>query len=64
LWIWGPSWVPYAFDLLDVFSGITRKAKVVWRRPEGMGVKFVDQGEWPAERLPRILSQFGRRRPL
>jgi hypothetical protein len=51
-------WVPYGFDLQDVFSGVRRKVRVVWRGPAGMGVCFVDVGDWPRRYRP---VEFGRR---
>lgn len=58
LWIAAARWIPYGFDLQDVFSGVRRKVRVVWRGPTGMGVRFVDEGDWPRRRRP---VEFGRR---
>ena len=57
----GPRWVLNAFDLWDVFSGTTRKVVVVWRDQAEMGVKFVEDGDWP--KLGRRVRPipFGRR---
>ncbi len=62
VYIWAPSWIPHGFDLLDVFTGVRRKAKVIWRSPEGMGVSFVDQADWPRPRPPPRATVFGTRR--
>jgi hypothetical protein len=63
VYIWAPSWIPHGFDLLDVFTGVRRRAKVVWRSPEGMGVSFVDKADWPRPRPPRPAPVFGTRQP-
>ena len=52
VYIWGSGWVPYGFELLDVFSGTRRNSKVVWRSPEALGVRFVDQAAWPDPEEP------------
>ena len=36
VYIWGSSWVPHGFELLDVFSGTKRKSRVIWRSPDAM----------------------------
>jgi len=54
----GASWLPDAFDLSDNFSGVTHKAKVVWRRPGRVGVHFTDVPDY----LPRQKrAEFGKR---
>jgi hypothetical protein len=61
VYIWGSSWVPHGFDLVDVFSGTRRKSKVIWRSPEGLGVRFVDRGAWPDPEEPSPPVVFGAR---
>ncbi|WP_291000281.1 PilZ domain-containing protein [Hyphomicrobium sp.] len=56
-----PSWVINAFDLRDVMTGIARKAVVVWREDCKMGVRFVDEGDWPKVGQRRPAPSFGRR---
>lgn len=56
-----PSWVVNAFDLRDVMTGITRKVVVVWREDGKMGVRFVDEGNWPKVGQRRQPVSFGRR---
>ena len=63
VYIWGSSWVPHAFELLDIFSGTKRKSKVVWRSPEAMGVCFVDKAAWPDPEEPPDPIVFGTRQP-
>jgi siroheme synthase (precorrin-2 oxidase/ferrochelatase) len=59
--IWSSSWVPQRFDLIDVFSGTKRKSKVIWRSPESLGVRFVDQAAWPDPEEPTPPPVFGSR---
>jgi hypothetical protein len=61
VYIWGTSWVPYGFELVDVFSGTKRKSKVIWRSPEALGVHFVDQAPWPDPEEPVPPPVFGSR---
>ena len=61
VYIWGSSWVPQGFDLVDVFSGTKRKSKVIWRSPESLGVRFVDQAAWPDPEEPTPPPVFGSR---
>ena len=61
IYIWGSSWVPHGFELVDVFSGKRRKSKVIWRSPECMGVRFVDRGTWPDPEEPSPQVVFGSR---
>jgi len=58
----GPRWVLNGFELGDVFSGVTRKVAVVWRDEAAMGVRFVDEGDWPKAPRRVVTTTFGRRR--
>ncbi len=55
----GSWWVPDGFDLRDVFAGVTRKVRVVWRGQEGTGVRFLDEAGSPSHHP----AGFGRRQP-
>jgi hypothetical protein len=60
LHVFWKGWLPNTFDLADAFSTTRRTVRVVWVGVAGVGVRFLDEGRWPA--LPRTTG-FGRRQP-
>lgn len=58
LHVFWKGWLPNSFDLADAFSNTRRTVRVVWVGLSGVGVRFVDEGLWPA--VPRTTG-FGRR---
>ena len=58
LHVFWKGWLPNSFDLADAFSTSRRTVQVVWVDLSGVGVRFVDEGQWPA--VPRKTG-FGRR---
>jgi hypothetical protein len=52
-----PAWLPKAFDLQDVFTGVHRVAQTVWQQFSSVGVRYED----PSPGSKRH-SDFGHRR--
>ena len=53
------EWLPKTFELEDTFSGITRRATVVWKGAKGIGVRFESGSELAPQRHATL---FGRRK--
>src|ERR1700686_5575591 len=51
--------IPKTFELEDTFSGITRRATVVWKGAKGIGVRFESGSELAPQ---RHATHFGRRK--
>jgi hypothetical protein len=52
------GWLPNCFELEDSFTQARRNVWVVWREASYVGVRFVDDGQWPEVPKARV---FGRR---
>ena len=52
------GWLPDSFELEDSFTQVRREVWVVWREASYVGVRFTDEGQWPAISKPKA---FGRR---